>query len=463
MPAATGSNRPLVLLTLLLFATLFYLAKDHRAPTKQASRTAKDAQRDALVIQAGTNAADRAAQRSFNRRVSSVKQQRIVAVGDVHGDLPALMAILRNAGISDLKGHWIAGSDILVQTGDIVDRGPDTIALYKFFQTLRGQAESAGGAVISLLGNHEMMNELGDWRYVTKEDIASFHGERNRREAFLTGWIGQEFRSNYSITARVPFLPTDDDSSPFFARAPRLPATLHSAAHGRFIVDPEVDGPGVDSRSNPFRLAAASFVHGGITPEYLASLSADAEPISTMNRIGHDLLASLLTVPGHAPLGLPRTAPPEQREFWSARGPMWNRDWALEDEEEICDRVEEACERLRVRHLIQGHTPQFEGILSRCDGKILLIDTGISRAYGGAHSSLSISYTLTPASALSVQDALAHELVSTADADPEATLQAMGDSIWLEEEVVEALYTRGRETELIGRWQRVIEEPERAP
>lgn len=81
MPAATGSNRPLVLLTLLLFATLFYLAKDHRAPTKQASRTAKDAQRDALVIQAGTTAADRAAQRSFNRRVSSVKQQRIVAVG----------------------------------------------------------------------------------------------------------------------------------------------------------------------------------------------------------------------------------------------------------------------------------------------------------------------------------------------------------------------------------------------
>lgn len=62
-----------------------------------------------------------------------------------------------------------------------------------------------------------------------------------------------------------------------------------------------------------------------------------------------------------------------------------------------------------------------------------------------------------------MQDALAHELVSTADADPEATLQAMGDSIWLEEEVVEALYTRGREMELIGRWQRVIEEPKRAP
>lgn len=216
-----------------------------------------------------------------------------------------------------------------------------------------------------------------DWRYVTKEDIASFGGERNRREAFSTGWIGQEFRTNYSITARVPYLITDDDFPASFAvQAPVLPKTPRGSSDRRFVGDPHVS-PSFDAVANPFRLAAASFVHGGITPEYLASLphSSD-EPISEMNRIGHELLASLLTVPGHAPLGLPRTAPAEQREFWSERGPMWNRDWALEDEDEICERAEKACEVLRVRHLIQGHTPQFEGILSRCDGKILLIDTG---------------------------------------------------------------------------------------
>ena len=44
---------------------------------------------------------------------------------------------------------------------DIVDRGPDTIAIYRFFQTLRPQAEAAGGALVSLLGNHELMNSLG--------------------------------------------------------------------------------------------------------------------------------------------------------------------------------------------------------------------------------------------------------------------------------------------------------------
>ncbi|TKA55979.1 hypothetical protein B0A53_01681 [Rhodotorula sp. CCFEE 5036] len=416
MPVA-GSNRPLLLLTLLVFVGLFSLSRNHKDP------------------------------------------QRIIAVGDVHGDLAALMQILRRAQLVDLRGHWIGGQDILVQTGDIVDRGPDTIAIYRFFQTLRPQAEAAGGALVSLLGNHELMNSLGDWRYVTKEDIASFGGERNRREAFSTGWIGQEFRTNYSITARVPYLIADDDFPASFAvQAPVLPKTPRGSSDRRFVGDPHVS-PSFDAVANPFRLAAASFVHGGITPEYLASLPHD-QPISEMNRIGHELLASLLAVPGHAPLGLPRTAPAEQREFWSERGPMWNRDWALEDEDEICERAEKACEVLRVRHLIQGHTPQFEGILSRCDGKILLIDTGISRAYGGAHSSLSITYTLSPASTLSVQDAIAHKLISASDADPHAKLETLGE-VWIETELVEALYTKGRETETLGKWERVLNAPER--
>lgn len=128
-----------------------------------------------------------------------------------------------------------------------------------------------------------------------------------------------------------------------------------------------------------------------------------------------------------------------------------------------------------------GHTPQFEGILSRCDGKILLIDTGapscfsncmlcsaltasscagISRAYGGAHSSLSLTYTLTPASALTVSDALSLGLVDLQDADPEATLK--GDEMsrtWVEKEVVEALYTAGRATEVLDEREQVVKIP----
>jgi 3',5'-cyclic AMP phosphodiesterase CpdA len=52
----------------------------------------------------------------------------------------------------------------LVQTGDIVDRGAHAYDVYKMMQRLRGEAHAAGGQVVSILGNHEVMNAIGDWR-----------------------------------------------------------------------------------------------------------------------------------------------------------------------------------------------------------------------------------------------------------------------------------------------------------
>ena len=68
------------------------------------------------------------------------------------------------AEIIDAESNWIAGSDILVQTGDIVDRGSDALDIYQMMRELRSQADGAGGQVISILGNHEVMNAVGDWR-----------------------------------------------------------------------------------------------------------------------------------------------------------------------------------------------------------------------------------------------------------------------------------------------------------
>ena len=75
---------------------------------------------------------------------------------DLHGDLSHALRVLRAASLVDHRGYWIGGSATLVQTGDIVDRGRDTIALYRLFDTLRAQAQDSGGEVISLLGNHEV-------------------------------------------------------------------------------------------------------------------------------------------------------------------------------------------------------------------------------------------------------------------------------------------------------------------
>lgn len=108
---------------------------------------------------------------------------RLVAVGDLHGDVDAALATLRLAGLVDATGAWVGGGATLVQTGDTTDRGPSSKGVVELLMRLQEQAEAAGGRVVPLLGNHEVMNLVGDWRYVSPEDLADFGGAEARRAA----------------------------------------------------------------------------------------------------------------------------------------------------------------------------------------------------------------------------------------------------------------------------------------
>merc|ERR1719313_1897069 len=86
----------------------------------------------------------------------------IVSVPDLHGDYDRAVQVLQAAGLIDPRtSSWSGGSTTLVQTGDIVDRGPDSQKIYKLFSRLASEAQQQGGAVINLLGNHELMNIQG--------------------------------------------------------------------------------------------------------------------------------------------------------------------------------------------------------------------------------------------------------------------------------------------------------------
>lgn len=87
--------------------------------------------------------------------------RKIVAVGDLHGDLPNALSVLHMAGVVDVAGDWSGAVDYFVQTGDIIDRGDDTLKLYALMDKLRVQAQQVGGTVLTHLGNHEWMNVIG--------------------------------------------------------------------------------------------------------------------------------------------------------------------------------------------------------------------------------------------------------------------------------------------------------------
>jgi len=121
---------------------------------------------------------------------------RIVAVGDLHGDTDATLAVLQLAGVVDAQGHWSGGQATLVQTGDMLDRGLSSKGVVALLQRLQAEAPASGGQVVVLLGNHEAMNLQGDWRYVSPEDLNEFGGEQARREALsaqgaLGSWLRQ--------------------------------------------------------------------------------------------------------------------------------------------------------------------------------------------------------------------------------------------------------------------------------
>jgi len=126
----------------------------------------------------------------------------LVAVGDLHGDLAQTKQVLELAGVVDTEGHWSGGDTVLVQTGDVFDRGDDGKAIMDLFDQLRVEAPKAGGEVIQLLGNHEVMNLLGDWRYVSPGDVAAYGGEEARKQAFRGG--AEEARlQELNIVAKV--------------------------------------------------------------------------------------------------------------------------------------------------------------------------------------------------------------------------------------------------------------------
>jgi hypothetical protein len=116
---------------------------------------------------------------------------RLIAIGDVHGDLDALRRALRLAGAIDEDDHWSGGELFVVQTGDVLDRGDDEDEILAMALRLETEAAAAGGHFVTLIGNHELMNVQGDFRYVTPEGYDDFHrfgpGHRGRRVAFEPG------------------------------------------------------------------------------------------------------------------------------------------------------------------------------------------------------------------------------------------------------------------------------------
>lgn len=255
--------------------------------------------------------------------------ERLVAIGDLHGDLEAARGALRLAGAIDANDTWVGGKLVVVQTGDLVDRGDDDRKIVDLTEKLKKEAKAAGGEFLAMIGNHEIMNAQADFRYVTPGGFNAFSDVPSRGDD--------------TVTAK----PAEPQSRG------RWSAFAPGGMYAKIIAD----------RPAIARVGDSIFVHGGVLPKHVRM------GLDTINTQTREWL-----------LGERRKLP---KEIEAEDGPLWTRAFSAATGREDCATLNETLTLLNAKRMVMGHTPQKPDISSACDGKAWRIDTGMSKFYGG--------------------------------------------------------------------------------
>lgn len=302
---------------------------------------------------------------------SAAAANRIIAVGDLHGDYQAWATIARAAGLTDANGHWTGGGTTLVQLGDILDRQPDSLKIVRNLQQLQKEAPRSHGRVIVVLGNHEAMNLLGDFRYTTPGEFAAFSGPNSTA---IRDRVYEQNRPSIEKAAQAanPALSVEQIRQAWMAAHP-LGWVEHKIA---WSPSGEL-GRWASRNAAVVKIDGTLFVHGGLSAEY-SKLQLDE-----INR-------RVQTAMSNADGG-PSTI------LYDPLGPLWYRGLVGRDPdaEEVRAKVAPVIHltidqeldavllAYGAKRLVIGHTPDLNGIEISSGARLARIDTGISRAYGG--------------------------------------------------------------------------------
>ena len=307
--------------------------------------------------------------------------QRIIAVGDLHGDYQAWLAIARAAGVMDGANHWSGGKTILVQMGDITDREPDSLLIIRSLQQLQKEAPRKGGKVFVVLGNHEAMNLTGDYRYTTPGEFAAFadNGSAARRDRVYE--INRD-RLEAAYREKDPKLSAEAIRQTWMAEHP-LGWIEHKLA---WSPSGEL-GQWATHNSAIVKIGDTLFVHGGISAEFARI------PLEQVNSRVRAAMAAADESPNSI--------------LTDPLGPLWYRGLAGPDPDADAERkrvlpttaaapqtvdqeLAAVLSAYGAKRLIIAHTPSLSGIAITNGGRLARIDTGISRYYGGPLSWLEI-------------------------------------------------------------------------
>lgn len=377
------------------------------------------------------------------RDLETGRNHVIVVLGDLHGDLETTLELLHAAQLiqwspmvhdvtivgsilRDMRKfnqtiEWTGNKTILLQMGDIVDRGPDGYLLYELFRHLAHEAKKDGGQVIHLFGNHELLNMCHVDTYVNLDEIRDYYDDNVTdwkhtwsRDGELGGWM----RQNFNVVKRL------------FGRFLFVHAGLSSHA-ARFT--PDQLKAVLLHRVDEEKCSLKSFdwsLHHGVGRTHVSGVttvdpsSEDVQfpgwPSTPLDRNQHGIR-------------LLQEFAGEKDVLWGDKGPHWIRSLSVEPEKVVCREIQQALaqafpsdssegrehksvqgsdhDQNKLTFMIVGHTvTESENIEFRCPvdnaqsaslldkgaslitpSRYIMVDTGISRSVGGSPNALRIT------------------------------------------------------------------------
>jgi hypothetical protein len=334
----------------------------------------------------------------------SAAQERIVAIGDVHGSFSPFTGILQQVGLIDANRQWIGGSAILVQVGDATSRGTQSRPCLDLLMQLEAQAGKQNGKVIPLLGNHEVMIIMGDLRYVLPEDFRAFAGEQSEglRERAYEGY--RAFLAERRKHGRVRSAQDEADRQKWMEEHPLGFFEFRDAFGPQGLY-----GRWLRRLDTVAQVGDVLFLHGGLSAGFRFRSIDEINDRVRAEMARFDSLWQSLAEQGiiwrymkqeearrAVQEELAATGPPggvedphrieEMQEFFnlpgwitvSPDGPLWYRGYALEPEEKLAPGLGKMMSRLKVQHIVVAHTiTDSRRITGRCGDRVFLIDTGM--------------------------------------------------------------------------------------
>ncbi len=263
--------------------------------------------------------------------------ERLIVIGDIHGDYNAFTNVLKKAQIINENMEYIGGKSHVVQVGDILDRKPremdgqdeDSEAkIIALIMELQIKSYMHGGGYHAVIGNHEMMNVLGQFDYASPMGLQHYGGAQGRKLYFQPGGT----MSTYFACGWNPIV----------------------------------------------KIGGWLFCHGGLSKKI-----AEKYSIEDINLISRDFLYG-------------NTEHMKNKYFdelfLGSKSILWNRDYSIDHQNQVYDKLNDELnfifKKYQAKRICLGHTPQLKGIKHRFQGRVFNVDTGMSSAFGRKNNEL---------------------------------------------------------------------------